>query len=194
MEYYIIIICIVIGLILINELCHSLYRQYQRINIYRMAENHAKKINKELVVVGDPYYGKGSSFYNYFISTLEVKLPILRKFLRNFHTYGCGDRTVDLTGAPNCPHGIKSDLYDYLKTQPDNSQVIFISCVLEYIENIEETVKELYRVAGGPQNIFVVTVKDYSLATYFYSQDNYSSKNIIKAPPEYDSISWTKLY
>jgi hypothetical protein len=163
-------------LLLINEMCHSIYRQSQRSNIYKMAEVRAKELGKELVVVGDPYYGKGSTFYNMF-----------------FDTYGCGDKTIDLTRAPKCKNGIKSDLYNYLVTQQDNSQVIFISCVLEYVDNIEETVKELYRVAGGPRNIFVVTVKNYSFAAYFYKDKYSSSKNIVRAPPEYDTIEWTKL-
>lgn len=54
---------------------------------------------------------------------------------------------------------------------------------MEYVDNIEDVVKELYRVSGGPQNLFIVTVKNYSYAAYFYKEDNYSSKYIIKAPP-----------
>lgn len=172
----ILLFIIVIIIIILNEIYEGICRQYQRNKIYEMAEKHAKKLKKILVVVGDPYYGKGSKFYNIFMDG-----------------YKCGDKTVDLTGAPKCPNGIKNDLYNYLKTQESNSQIIFISCVLEYIDNIAETVEELYRVTGGPENIFVVTVKEHSLAAYFYSEDDYSSKNLIYAPPEYKKITWKKI-
>jgi hypothetical protein len=102
------------------------------------------------LVVGDPYNGIGSRFYNNFIEG-----------------YGCGNITIDLTGCPMCPNGVKSDIYSYLKEQDDNSMVIFISCVLEYVDNIDDVIKEIYRVASN--NIFIVTVNEYSLSAYFYS-------------------------
>jgi hypothetical protein len=171
-----IILIVILIFILINEAIQSIYRQFQRRYIYKLAINRAKQTNKKLTVIGDPYYGKGTQFWNSIIKG-----------------YDCGDITVDLTGAPKCPNGIKSDILKFLKTQKDNSQIIFISCVLEYVDNIEDVVKELYRVSGGPQNLFIVTVKNYSYAAYFYKEDNYSSKYIIKAPPEYKSITWTPI-
>jgi hypothetical protein len=159
-------ILLIVGIILFNEIIRILYRQYNRKKIFRLSLEHSKKVNKPLVVIGDPYSGKGSTFFNNFMSS-----------------YGCGDETVDLTGAPKCPNGIKSDLLDYLKKKNSNSCIIFISCVLEYIDNIEETINELYRVGGSPSNIFVVCVGDYSLSSYFYKEDDHSSKNIIYAKP-----------
>ena len=170
------IIIIIIILIIANEIYHGIYRQNERCRIFKMAEKQSKKIKKPLLVVGDPYYGIGSRFYNIFIDG-----------------YGCGDITVDLTGCPMCPNGIKSDIYSYLKKQDDNSMVIFISCVLEYVDNIDDVIKEIYRVGGNKDNIFIVTVNEYSLSAYFYSEDNYYAKNIIKGPPYQDNITYTKI-
>ena len=174
MKIIIIIVSLII-ILLLNELFQGIYRQKQRNNIYKMAEARSKEINKPLVVIGDPHNGYGSKFYN--------------KFMVG---YGCGDVTIDLTGCPQCPNGVKMDIYEYLKTQDDNSQVIFISCVLEYIDNIEDVVKELYRVAGK-DNLFIVTVKKLSLAAHIYQESNYGAKHIIKAPPKYDTITWETL-
>ena len=172
---YIYIFITIIVIIIINETCLGIYRQLQRNNIFKLAKKRASELNKPLTVVGDPYYGYGSRFYNMFLNGYE-----------------CGDKTIDLTGAPLCPNGIKSDIYDYLKNEKSNSQVIFISCVLEYIDNIEDVINELYRVAGN-ENIFIVTVNKFSLAAFFYSEDNYSAKNLIYAPPLYKNITWEKI-
>ncbi len=172
----ILIITIIILLILLNELIHGIIRQKQRQNIYHQALSRSNQINKPLLVFGDPYYGFGSRFYNLFMEG-----------------YNCGDITVDLTGAPNCPSGIKSDMLNYLKTQPSNSKVIFISCVLEYIDNIEEVIKEIYRVADSSNNIFIVTVNQYTLSAYLYKEDQYQAKNLIKGPPTYNEITFKKI-
>ena len=165
---------IIIILIIMNEISHGIYRQNERSRIFKMAEKQSQKIGKSLLVVGDPYNGIGSRFYNNFIEG-----------------YGCGNITIDLTGCPMCPNGVKSDIYSYLKEQDDNSMVIFISCVLEYVDNIDDVIKEIYRVASN--NIFIVTVNEYSLSAYFYSEDNYYAKNIIKGPPYQDIITYERI-
>jgi hypothetical protein len=142
---------LVIGLlaILLNEFIHGFIRQKYRTKIFKLAQQKAISSSKQLVVFGDPYYGFGSRFYNLFMDG-----------------YGCGDETVDLTGAPNCPNGIKSDILEYLKTQKSNEKIIFISCVLEYIDPIEPVVNEIMRVAGSIDNVFIVTVNEFSLALH----------------------------
>ncbi len=172
----ILVILLIVLVILVNEFIHGIIRQKQRQNIYKNAVNRSIQLNKPLLVFGDPYYGKGSKFYNLFMEG-----------------YGCGDITVDLTGVPNCPNGIKSDIYKYLKSQPSNSKVIFISCVLEYVDNIKEVIEEINRVAGNSDNIFIVTVNKYTLSAYFYTEDEYKAKNIIKAPPLYKEITFEKI-
>lgn len=172
----VIIILLIFSAILINELYQGIQRQKDRNNIYKLAQSRAKELNKPLLVYGDPYYGLGSRFFNMFMEG-----------------YGCGDETVDLTGCPKCPNGIKSDMLAHLKTKNTDSQVIFVSCVLEYLDNIEEAITEMKRVAGSLDNIFVVTVKSNSLAAYIYQEDNYKAKNLIQAPPVFKELTFKKI-
>ena len=73
MNLYKILIMIMI-IIILNEIYHTCNRQFERKKIYKQAMNRSKAINKPLVVVGDPYNGKGSKFFN-----------------KIFKPYGCGD-------------------------------------------------------------------------------------------------------
>lgn len=173
----IIFICVGLLIILIlNEFLQGILRQKDRQKIYKKAQARAKELKKPLVVYGDPYYGKGSRFYNMFIKG-----------------YGCGDETVDLTGSPGCKNGVKSDMLKHLKSKKSNSQVIFVSCVLEYLNDIEEVFKEMKRVAGGVENIFVVTVSELTIAAYVYQEDNYRAENIIYAPPKFKDLTYKKI-
>lgn len=169
---YLVYVCIVIVLVvIINEVIQAINRQIDRRNIYKQAHTRANNIKRPLLVYGDPYYGKGSRFLNLFMDG-----------------YGCGDETVDLTGSPLCENGVKSDMLKHLKTKQPNSQVIFVSCVLEYLDDIEEVFDEMKRVAGSIENIYVVTVNELSLSAYFYQEDDYSSKHIIYAHPKYNDL------
>lgn len=173
----IIFICIsILVLVLVNEFLQGILRQKDRQIIFKQAQLRAKELKKPLLVYGDPYYGKGSRFFNMFMNSYE-----------------CGDETVDLTGSPTCKNGIKSDMLKHLKTKQSNSQVIFVSCVLEYLDDIEEVIKEMGRVAGSVDNIFIVTVSEYTIAAYLYQEDNYSAKNLIYAPPNFKDLTYKKL-
>lgn len=160
--YYVYLILLLVFIIIINEIYHSVKRQMDRLRIFNLADNKAKELKKPLIVIGDPYNGLASRFYS-----------------KVYKTYGCGDETVDLTGAPRCPNGIKNDIYNYLKSKPSNYGVIFVSCVLEYVDNIEIVIKELYRVSGSSDNLFIVNVNNKSLSAYFYKDKKDISKNLI---------------
>jgi len=170
---YFFILCI---FLLIYEILHGYKRQTDRIEYYNMAVNKSKQLNKPLIVYGDPYNGTGSKIYNTFMKI-----------------YGCGDECVDLTGCPKCMNGKKQDILYHLKQKPDNSSVIFISCVLEYIPHIEEVIPEILRVAGSWDNVFVVTVNKNAFSAYLYKNKQDVSRNIVFAPPQYKEISYIKL-
>jgi hypothetical protein len=141
-------------IIIFNEIGQSYYRNYRRSYYYKMAAKHALKIDKPLIVIGCPHNGLGAKFHGY--------------------AYGPGNFTIDISGCSKgvCEDVIERDIVDSLKTFEDNSCVVFVSCVLEYVEKIDEAIKEINRVAGDQKNIFIVTVGTSSLISYYYSYSN----------------------
>ena len=120
---FILIILVIEGVVL------NFYRIIRRYVTYKKALAYSKKINKPLLVVGDPDAG----FFN-------------RTFTR---VYGCGDLCTDLDGCNNCENSEKGDILDVLKNKSDKSFVIFESCVLECINDknkIQEISNEMNRV------------------------------------------------
>jgi hypothetical protein len=134
---------------------------------------HRKLTGKPLLVVGDPNKGMSCGLYG--------------------SAYGMGDVCIDL--YPITEGVIKADIYDYLRTLADNSAIIFISCVLEYIPtNLDPIIKEIYRVAGNSKNIFIVYIPWYYYITrYGYNFQNDRQHNLILcAPPYSDTIEWRR--
>ncbi len=102
---------------------------------------------------------------------------------RALKDYDCGDECLDLTGCPNC-EGIrryKGRAEDILPTLPGNSRVIFVSCVLSVVDDIDLVNKELFRIAGSPDNLFVAYVEPWSVAGWVYPGIR---RRILSAPPE----------
>lgn len=159
------------------EMSLSIIRQRDRVRIYKLAKKRVAETKRRLIVYGDPYNGHGSRFYNQFMKT-----------------YGCGDICVDLSGCPKCEHGVKSDMLEHLKTLKSNSAVIFTSCVLELIPQVEETIREIKRVAGSLDNIFVVTVDSRSLMAYIYKDVGHGSLNLIQGPPDQKDLTFRRLW
>jgi hypothetical protein len=176
MFHFLLLFLFFIIAIILYEFILGYFRQKDRQYYYKLAENRSKQLNKPLIVYGDPYNGIGSKRYN--------------KFMK---TYGYGDETVDLTGCPNCPNGIKQDILIHLKSKPYNSCVIFSSCVLEYIEHIDEVIQEIKRVAGSLDNIFIVTVNPYTISSRFYKDKNDTSRNVVFSPPKYNYLTYKKI-
>lgn len=121
-------------------------RHVERSRLFAEAAARATELKRTLVVVGDPDAG--------------LHTAIIR-------AYGCGDVCVDLAGCPACPTAIAADITRPLPFGND-SVVVFISCVFEYVPNLEAAYRELLRVAGGPQNLFVVTVQPWTLTATLY--------------------------
>jgi hypothetical protein len=161
-------------IVIFNEIGQSFYRNYRRKYYYKIAESHALKMDKPLIVVGCPHNGIGSTLHG--------------------PAYGPGNFTIDISGCSKglCEDVIEQDIVDGLKEFEDNSCVVFISCVLEYVENIDEAIKEINRVAGDQTNVFVVTVGTSSLSAYYYESNNNGKhtdiplRAFLSAPPEGD--------
>ena len=127
------------------DISFSIYRQYRRKTTYKQAKDYSKKVDKKLLVIGDPKSG----FWN-----------------RNIQAaYGCGDVCLDIVGCDECLISIKGDILVELKKMNTNEYVIFESCVLEYInqDNLKETLDQIDRVSGG--DYFQVRIKPYIFPT-----------------------------
>lgn len=115
---------------------------------YQLAQQRAIALGRQLLVVGDPDSGAVTRF---------VK-----------QAYGCGDLCVDLTGCPACPRAEQIDITKGIPGIPDNSAVVYVSCVLEYTDDPEAALADLRRIAGDGENLFVVAVDPNTLTSYFY--------------------------
>lgn len=117
-------------------------RRHERGAVYALARKRANLLGRPLVVVGDPYNGVTAG-------------------------YPCGDVTVDLHPSGRCPRSIASDITKSLPL-PTDSAVVFVACVLEYVSDVNAAMRELLRVAGSRDNLFVVRVEPWTLTAYLY--------------------------
>lgn len=163
----IIALLVTAGLILYELFIILIYRKWRRKGIYEMAVEKARETGKRLFIIGDPHNDNKS---------LDGKAD-----------YGCGDLCLDKeTGCDLCPQGVKDSLENFLPGLPDNSYVIFVSCVLEYVDNFEMVKRQLARVSGG--DLFVVNIEPNTLKTLLFPNLGYGGKFrrkriIYSAPP-----------
>ncbi|MHC4618510.1 MAG: hypothetical protein ACYTEQ_12245 [Planctomycetota bacterium] len=137
---------IALAVILANEVHNANQRHTNRERVYGAAQKRALAVGRPLVVVGDPDSGLHTS---------------LRR------AYGCGDACVDLNGCPTCVISHMADIQQRLPFG-DDSQVVFVSCVFEYVKNFDAAWNEIIRIAGSPKNIFVVSVQPRTFTAALY--------------------------
>lgn len=173
---YFISICLIIFIIYYSDIYFWIDRIYKRTKYYNLAKSRSEFLKRPLIVVGNPDSGPTNKIIG--------------------RLYECGDYTIDINGS-KCNNTLQGDLLQQLKKFSDNSCVIYISYVLEYIENIDDTIKEIYRVAGDSSNIFVIHAQNnskISLVKYSSGKSDPYSKNVIDtAPPEYNNITYHKI-
>jgi hypothetical protein len=160
------IICLI--LLIFMWQIYNLHKQ--RREVYLQALDMSIKSKKPLLVIGDPFKGLSCGLFG--------------------APYGLGDICIDL--EPITEGVIQADMFEYLKKLPNNSYVIFISCVLEYIpQDLNPIIQEIYRVASS---IFVVHVQWHNYITrYGYNYQGDKQYNlIISAPPNSREIIWQK--
>jgi hypothetical protein len=78
--------------------------------------------------------------------------------------YGCGDITVDIVPS-YCPGYVQADVTKRLPFA-DNSCVVFCSCVLEYVGDVDAALREIQRVSGG--YAYFVGVEPWCATAYLY--------------------------
>jgi hypothetical protein len=140
-----------------------LLRKIKRRIVYQKAKKRAKLTGKKLLVIGDPYNG---------IASKSTGID-----------YSCGDICIDLTGCPACPESIKGRLEDTIGTLKLEEYVIYVSCVLEYVDDLDYINTFLDKVK--PEDLFVVNVEWYSFMAWFYPY--FLTK---ERPPKYINGPW----
>lgn len=126
----------------------AIVRFRERSAAFKSASERAATLGRKLVVVGDPDAGMHT---------------------RLLRAYGCGDVCVDLNGCPKCPVTVVADITaGPVADVPDDSAVVFVSCVLEYVGDLDAALREIARIAGSPDNVFVVNVQPWTLTARLY--------------------------
>ena len=151
-------ILLIIVILIIYEVVICILRKIKRRITFKRAQERAKLTGKKLLVIGDPYNGLASKTTGC--------------------DYGCGDLCLDLTGCPNCPKSIKGRLEDTIGDINLDEYIVYISCVLEYVDDLDYINSYLERM--DQNDLFVVNVEWYSLMAYFYP---YTLTN--ERPPSY---------
>ena len=114
-------------------------RAQLREQTFQEASAHAKRLGLPLVVVGAPD--------------------------RGFKTNQCGDVTIDIAPSSSCPNFIQTDITKRIPL-PDDSAVVFVSYVLEYVSDLDAAVRELKRVGGD--RVYNLRVQPWTATAYFF--------------------------
>jgi len=126
----------------------ALRRFETRRRVYQAAARRAAELGRPLVVVGDPDAGAHT---------------------RLVRAYGCGDLCIDLRGCPQCHVMQAADLTQGpVPGVADDSAVVYVACVLEYVADPAAALRELIRMAGAPENLFLVFVDALSMTAALY--------------------------
>ncbi len=125
------------------------YRRWQaRREAFDLAVRRAAALRRPLIVVGDPDGGA--------VTRLQ-------------RAYGCGDMCVDINGCPMCKVARVADITaGPVPGVADDSAVVFVSCVLEYVGDAAAAVREIGRMAGSVENIFYVSVEPWTMTAALY--------------------------
>lgn len=136
------------GGVLLTEGGAALHRFEARRRLFAAAARRAYELGRPLVVIGDPDAGAHT---------------------RLVRAYGCGDLCLDLQGCPMCQVMQAADLTaGPVPGVVDDSAVVFVSCVLEYVSDPEAALRELRRMAGSQENLFIVFVEPWTLTAALY--------------------------
>ena len=116
-------------------------RWEQRRRLFQAADARARQLGRPLLVV----------------------LP--RKegwFNRSMRLYEYGARYPDIFSRRNSPVIFADSLARGVAVQGD-SAVLYVACVLEYVTDLRRSMDEILRIAGEPENIYIVTVQPWTL-------------------------------
>jgi hypothetical protein len=123
-------------------------RMYRRGALYEAALARARLRGKPLLVIGRPLGW----------TTGDV----------SWSRHPCGDVTIDLTGASECPAGQQMDAQDLSKFATDHFGAVYSALVIEQVDDPQRAWSEWVRVAGGPWNVFLVESQWWAPFTYWF--------------------------
>lgn len=145
-----------------------------RKRLFAQARVRANQLHRPLVVVGDPDGGAHT---------------------RLLRAYPCGDVTIDLHGAPSCPVSISADITRPVAEVAADSSVVYVSCVFEYVDDPVAAYRECLRMAGSPQNVFIVRVSGATLTSRFYPGAKWTIDWNSDGTPRFEPVTTTsKLF
>ncbi len=148
---------VALGGFLIAESAMALGRFEHRRRAFAAAARRAAELNRPLIVVGDPDAGAHT---------------------RLVRAYDCGDLCIDLHGCPKCRVMQAADLTaGPVPGIADDTAVVYVSCVLEYVSDPEAALHELRRIAGAQENLFLVFVEPWTLTAALYPGARWAASN-----------------
>lgn len=130
-----------LGGVAVAETAATWTRWEQRRRLFLAADARARQLGRPLLVV----------------------LP--RKegwFNRSMRLYEYGARYPDIFSRRNSPVIFADSLARGVAVQSD-SAVVYVACVLEYVTDLRRSMDEILRIAGEPENIYIVTVQPWTL-------------------------------
>ena len=159
-----------LGTLVAAESAFALQRWSARRDTFATAAQRARALGRPLLVIGDPDAGAHT---------------------RLLRAYGCGDLCLDLRGCPRCPNARAVDItLGPLADIADDSAVVFVSCVLEYVIDLPAARAEVTRIAGHPDNLFTVTVQPWTFTAALYPGARWSGTSPETMKPV---TTWHKL-
>lgn len=160
-----------LGTMVVVEAWDCLTRFDDRKRTYAVAQERAAELGRPLVVIGDPDGGTHT---------------------RMMRAYDCGDVCLDLNGCDACPVQYAVDITKGpIPEVPDDSAVVYVSCVLEYVHDFEAAWREILRMAGTPENVFLVQVQSRTMTSVLYPGAKWIL-NPVKANPAGDGTLGTR--
>lgn len=165
------LIKIIVGIVLVTLLYDIVIRRnWRRFTRYKTAKESAKRKNKKLLVIGATDTGGISG-------QISSQLSL----------YGCGDVCIDMEGCSACEKSMEGKIEDILPTLKTDSFVIYISVVLEYVDDLEFVIKELERVSGG--DLYVVFIDNLIDIPHLGSYFDFKNKKSFRRKWKITSVS-----
>lgn len=117
-------------------------RWEQRRRLFQAADARARELGRPLLVV----LPRNEGWFN-----------------RSMRLYEYGARYTDIFRGRKSPVIYADTLAGGIPSHGNDSAVLYVACVLEYVTDLRRAMDEIWRIAGDRENIFIVTVQPWTL-------------------------------